>query len=92
MYPFCKFSSRNLSSFICSAGVRGYTLQSFRIKSDFRSIVWSQGLDSGKHSDASFSKLICTCDKLLGGDHPETSSFPDWNQLYHKQVVEKWMF
>jgi hypothetical protein len=56
MYPFHKFSSRNLLSFVCSAGVRGYTLQSFRIKSGFKSIVWSQGHDSGKHSDASFSK------------------------------------
>ena len=44
-----KFSFKNLSSSICSCGVKLYALKDLGVKMSFNSILWSQGLDSGKH-------------------------------------------
>ena len=58
MYPFFKLSFKNLSSLICSSGVRLYDLNDFGWNPSFSSILWSQDQDEGNQSALSSSKMF----------------------------------
>ena len=54
IFPEARFSSRKSSVAFRSSGERGYTFLIFGVKVSSRFISWSQGLDGGTWSVASF--------------------------------------